>query len=93
MQVREDLQQIVLHQNVAAITALNVTDANNQQVRLQFPDPFTVDSYLEIMHINFAAPISSGYYTITINYNGRINTNPLDRGFYRGYYYLNNQLR
>lgn len=93
--MREDnLQQIVFHQNVVSILGVNIVNAsNNAPVPLQFPSPFTTDDYYEILLINLAEPINAGNYTITVRYLGQINTNPLDRGFYRGYYYYNNELR
>nr|XP_026484265.1 uncharacterized protein LOC113392185 [Vanessa tameamea] len=93
VQIRQNLTQIVMHQNVVAITGVNVVDANNQPVNLQFPNSFETDSYYEILKINFASTIIPGQYTITISYLGRINENPHDRGFYKGYYYDGNEKR
>nr|AAN04899.1 aminopeptidase N [Helicoverpa armigera] len=93
VQVRENnLRQIVLHQKVVSITGVNVVGPNGP-VPLQFPHPYTTDDYYEILLINLDQPINIGNYSIAIRYNGQINANPLDRGFYRGYYYLNNELR
>nr|AAK58066.1 110 kDa aminopeptidase [Heliothis virescens] len=93
VEVREnDLRQIVLHQKVVSINAVNVVGPNGP-VGLQFPYPYTTDDYYEILLINLAEPINIGNYSITIRYNGQINDNPIDRGFYKGYYYLNNELR
>lgn len=93
-QVREDnLTQIVMHQNVVAIEGVSLYHATGEPVALQFPDPFTTDSYYELLKINLAEPIPAGNYSVTVRFLGAINTNPVDRGFYRGYYYLNDQLR
>lgn len=83
----------MFHQNVVSIQAVNVVNANGSPVSLDFPNPFTIDSYYELLLINLATPIPAGNYTVSVRYLGRINVNPLDRGFYRGYYYYNNQLR
>lgn len=82
-----------MHQNVVSITAVSVVDANNQPVNLQFPNSFETDSYYQLLKINFASNITSGQYTITINYLGQINENPYDRGFYKGYYFVGNETR
>nr|QUJ23887.1 aminopeptidase N [Telchin licus licus] len=88
----ENLTQIVLHQRVVSITTVTVLDSSNQPVNLQFPDPFDTDAYYELLKINFAEPIAAGAYTLIIRYVGRINENPFDRGFYKGYYYLNDEI-
>ncbi|CAH0725372.1 unnamed protein product, partial [Brenthis ino] len=93
VEVRENLTQIVLHQDVVAIDAINVVDSANNPVILQTLRPFETDSYYQILKINFAAPIVAGNYTITIAYRGAINENPINRGFYKGYYYVGNQKR
>ncbi|XP_060801843.1 membrane alanyl aminopeptidase [Amyelois transitella] len=89
----ENLTQIVLHQNVVTIEAVTVLNANNQPVALRFPNPYTTDSYYEILEINFENALPVGQYDIIIRYRGQINLNPIDRGFYRGYYYVGNELR
>ncbi|CAF4959366.1 unnamed protein product [Pieris macdunnoughi] len=91
--VSENLTQIVLHQNVVSIDEVSVLDAAERPVSLQIPNPFTIDRYYEIVTINFASEIVPGTYIITINYKGRINENPHDRGLYKGYYYYNNEKR
>lgn len=88
-----NLTEIVLHQKVERINGVNLATAAGIPVPLQFPDPFTTDDYYELLKIHTAVPIPAGKYVITISYNGKINENPLDRGFYRGYYYLGNELR
>ncbi|XP_059049754.1 membrane alanyl aminopeptidase-like [Achroia grisella] len=94
VEVREEnLTQIVLHQKVVSINSVSVLNSANQPVALKFPDSFTTDDYFELLLINFENPLRTGQYTIIINYNGQINTNPLDRGFYRGYYHYNNGVR
>ncbi|XP_075971879.1 membrane alanyl aminopeptidase-like [Anticarsia gemmatalis] len=94
VEVREaGLTQIVFHQKVVAIEGVNVVNANNVPVSLQFPTPFETDDYYELLKVNFASPIPIGNYTISVRYLGQINENPLDRGFYKGYYFLNNQER
>ncbi|KAM3967318.1 aminopeptidase N [Aphomia sociella] len=94
VEVREEnLTQIVLHQKVVAINTVSVLNSANQPVQLQFPSPFTTDSYYELLLINLANPLSVGQYTIVVNFLGQINTNPLDRGFYQGYYFYNDQRR
>lgn len=93
-QVREEnLTEIVLHQNVVSILSVNLETAAGVPVPLRFPNTFTTNSYYEILSIHLYEPIPAGSYVITVRYLGRINENPIDRGFYRGYYYLNNQLR
>lgn len=83
-----------MHQNVVSITAVTVLNTNtNQPVILQSPRPFEIDDYYEIIKINFASVITPGHYIITINYLGRINENPIDRGFYKGYYHDGNTRR
>ncbi|CAH2070914.1 unnamed protein product, partial [Iphiclides podalirius] len=91
--VRQNLTQIVVHQNVVAIQGVNVINSNNRPVPLDVSNPFEVDSYYEILKINFAGVIPIGRYNITIRYLGQINENPVDRGFYKGYYYYGNQKR
>ncbi|CAK1599082.1 unnamed protein product [Parnassius mnemosyne] len=91
--VRQNLSQIVLHQNVVAIQGVNVLDSNSKPVPLQATNPFETDSYYEILKINFDGILAVGTYVISISYLGRINENPLDRGFYKGYYYFGNQKR
>ncbi|XP_068631129.1 membrane alanyl aminopeptidase-like [Battus philenor] len=91
--VRENLTQIVLHQNVVAIQGVNVLDANNNPVPLLVSNPFEINSYFEILTINLNNVILPGRYTIIVSYLGRINENPLDRGFYKGYYYFGNEKR
>lgn len=94
LQVLEaNLNQIVLHQKLVAISTVTILNSLNQQVPLKFPDPFETDDYFELLKINLASPIPVGTYTITISYLGQINENPLDRGFYKGYYFLNNVKR
>ncbi|CAH2105879.1 unnamed protein product [Euphydryas editha] len=93
VEVRETLRQIVMHQNVVSITAVSVVNANNQPVNLQFPNSFEIDSYYQVLKINFASNIEPGQYTITISYLGQINENPYDRGFYKGYYFVGNETR
>ncbi|XP_053604248.1 membrane alanyl aminopeptidase-like [Plodia interpunctella] len=88
----ENLTQIVLHQNVVSIETVTVLNANNQPVPLRFPNPYITDSYYEILEINFENPLPVGQYDIVIRYLGRINENPVDRGFYRGYYYVGNEI-
>ncbi|KAJ2952361.1 hypothetical protein O0L34_g4646 [Tuta absoluta] len=87
------LTQIVLHQNVVEINSVSVWDVNSNPVALQTNRSFEIDSYFEILKINLASAIPAGNYTITISYLGQIQENPLDRGFYKGYYYLGNQRR
>ncbi|KAJ8733130.1 hypothetical protein PYW08_001428 [Mythimna loreyi] len=90
----DNLNQIIFHQNVVNITGVSVVNnTNGLAVNLHPGNPFSTDSYLETLNINFPAYILRGNYTITVRYNGRINTNPIDRGFYRGYYYVGEQLR
>ncbi|CAH1647275.1 unnamed protein product [Spodoptera littoralis] len=93
--VREnELEQISMHQNNLFVTRVNVVNnTNGENVQLRSPDPFTYDNYYELLHLHFHLPIVAGSYTITIDYRGVINTNPLDRGFYRGYYYYENTRR
>ncbi|XP_022825014.1 membrane alanyl aminopeptidase-like [Spodoptera litura] len=93
--VREnDLEQISMHQNNLFVTRVNVVNnTNGENVQLRSPDPFTYDNYYELLHLHFHLPIVAGSYTITIDYRGVINTNPVDRGFYRGYYYYENTRR
>ncbi|XP_050667555.1 membrane alanyl aminopeptidase-like [Leptidea sinapis] len=93
VEVRENITQLVLHQNVVSIGEVTVVNAAGQPVVLQFPNPITTDSYYEILNINFASTVIPGIYFVTINYEGRINENPHDRGFYKGYYYYGAQLR
>ncbi|XP_041970736.1 uncharacterized protein LOC121727124 [Aricia agestis] len=93
VEVLETVSQIVLHQNVLSITSVSVLDANNNPLQLQVPNGYETDSYYEIMKLNFASQVTAGNYTIIISYLGQINENPLDRGFYKGYYYYGNQLR
>ncbi|XP_052740777.1 membrane alanyl aminopeptidase-like [Bicyclus anynana] len=93
VETSENLTQIVMHQNVVAISAITVLDDGNQPVILQSPGSFDTDSYYEILIINFASTIPPGNYTITISYTGRINENPTDRGFYKGYYHDGNTVR
>ncbi|VVD01641.1 unnamed protein product [Leptidea sinapis] len=80
-------------ENVVSIGEVTVVNAAGQPVVLQFPNPITTDSYYEILNINFASTVIPGIYFVTINYEGRINENPHDRGFYKGYYYYGTQLR
>ncbi|RVE53190.1 hypothetical protein evm_002023 [Chilo suppressalis] len=89
----ENLRQIVMHQKVVSIQTVNVVDSAGRPVNLQFPDPYTTDDYYEILTINFANPIPIGNYSISIRYQGAINLNQFERGFYRGHYFLNNQMR
>ncbi|CAH0703044.1 unnamed protein product [Spodoptera exigua] len=93
--VREnDLHQISMHQNNLIITRISVVNnTNGENVQMRSPSPFTQDSYYELLHLHFALPLVAGSYTINIDYTGTINRNPLDRGFYRGYYYYENTLR
>lgn len=86
---KADLTQIVLHQKVVSITAVSVLNSASQPVPLKFPNSFETDSYYELLKINFDQAIPVGIYTITISYLGKINDNPVDRGFYKGYYFLN----
>lgn len=81
------MKQIVLHQNVVSISSVSVFDVRGAPVPLQTPGAFETDPYYEILMINLANPIPVGEYTLKIVYKGRINTNPLDRGFYKGYYF------
>ncbi|XP_013142032.1 PREDICTED: membrane alanyl aminopeptidase-like [Papilio polytes] len=91
--VRQNLTQIVLHQNVVSIQGVNVIDATSRPVPLNSTSPFEIDSYFEILKINFERVVAPGRYTITVSYLGRINENPIDRGFYKGYYYYGTQKR
>ncbi|GBP46441.1 Membrane alanyl aminopeptidase [Eumeta japonica] len=84
-----NLRQIVMHQKVVSIGDISVSDSAGRPVGLQFPAPHETDDYYELLKINFADPLSPGTYTITIDYLGQINENPFDRGFYKGYYFLN----
>lgn len=83
----------MLHQKVVSISAINVVNQNNQPVNLQFPNSFETDDYYQILKINFASQIAPGQYTITISFLGAINENPIDRGFYKGYYHFGNETR
>ncbi|CAH0605716.1 unnamed protein product [Chrysodeixis includens] len=88
------LNQIVLHQNVVNVEGVNVVNAaTNTPVPLQISDPFSVNSTVELLIINLENPIDIGKYAITVRYQGKINDNPVDRGFYAGYYWLNNVKR
>ncbi|KAI8424601.1 hypothetical protein MSG28_003039 [Choristoneura fumiferana] len=87
----EPLSQIVLHQNVVAITGVNIVDANDNPIALSLESPYETDSYFEILTINVASPISAGEYTISVSFRGQIHENQFDRGFYKGYYFYNNQ--
>lgn len=78
---------------MVAITTVTVVNSENQPVLLQVISPFETDNYYEILKINLESPISAGIYTITISYLGQINENPNDRGFYKGYYYDENDVR
>lgn len=89
----DNLGEIVFHQNVVAITSVTVRNSSGDVLNLRPGNQLTLDPYLELVHINFDSPITRGNYSITLRYNGRINTNPIDRGFYRGYYYYNGALR
>ncbi|XP_052753554.1 membrane alanyl aminopeptidase-like [Galleria mellonella] len=92
VEVREEnITQIVLHQKVVRILSVDVLNSANQPVQLQVPNMFTTDDYYELLLINVANPLAIGQYTIIVNYLGQINTNPLDRGFYRGYYFYNDE--
>nr|ADZ57273.1 aminopeptidase N4 [Chilo suppressalis] len=89
----ENLRHIVMHQKVVSIQTVNVVDSVGRPVNLQFPDPYTTDDYYEILSINFADPLPIGNYSISIRYQGAMNLNQLENGFYRGYYFLNNEIR
>ncbi|CAB3239517.1 unnamed protein product [Arctia plantaginis] len=92
IEVREEnLQQIVFHQKVESITAMDIVNADNTVINLQFPNPFITDDYYEIVKLNLAGPIPAGNYTITMNYTGIISDNPFDAGLYKGYYFYNNE--
>ncbi|XP_014370423.2 membrane alanyl aminopeptidase-like [Papilio machaon] len=91
--VRQNLTQIVLHQNVVSIQGVNVIDTSSRPVPLNTTTPFEIDSYFELLKINFDRVVMPGRYTITVSYLGRINENPVDRGFYKGYYYYGTQKR
>lgn len=91
--IEEDLTQIVLHQKVVSIQTVSILDAAGRPVNLQFPTPFSTDDYYELLLINLANPLPVGNYTITISYLGQIHLNQFDRGFYRGHYFLNGQMR
>ncbi|XP_063377572.1 uncharacterized protein LOC134664758 [Cydia fagiglandana] len=82
-------EEIVLHSNVVAITAVNILDSNNNAVALNLERPFELDNIYELLIINPASPVVAGEYTITIRYRGVINENQYERGFYKGYYFLN----
>ncbi|CAG9795002.1 unnamed protein product [Diatraea saccharalis] len=91
--IQPNLNQIALHQKVVSIQSVNIVDDQGRPVNLQFPNPFTTDDYYEILIINLASPIDLGNYSITIRYQGAINLNQFERGFYRGHYFLNNETR
>ncbi|CAK1546278.1 unnamed protein product [Leptosia nina] len=93
VEVKENMKQIVIHQNVVSIDAVSVVNMNNEVVPLNVTHPFETDSYYEILMINFAPEVAVGRYDITIMYKGRINENPHDRGFYKGYYFYGNEKR
>nr|QBI71859.1 aminopeptidase N4b [Plutella xylostella] len=88
----ENLKQIVLHQKVVEISSVTVLSDGNKVQPLQTPNPFETDDYYEILKINLAQPIPAGNCTLVINYKGKINENALDRGFYRGHYFVNNTM-
>lgn len=88
----ENLTELVLHQKVVEIIAVNMMNSANQPVLLKDP-PFDTNDYYEILIINLDRAIPAGIYTITISYLGQINENPNDRGFYKGYYYEDDALR
>ncbi|CAG9559615.1 unnamed protein product [Danaus chrysippus] len=90
VEVQQNVTQIVMHQNVVSIRAINVIDGSGRSVAVK---DFDTDSYYEILNINFVNVVTPGNYIITINYLGRINENPHDRGFYKGYYYYGNVKR
>lgn len=81
----------MLHQNVVAITGVNIVDGNGNPIALSLESPYETDSYYEILTINVASPISAGDYTISVSFRGQIHENQFDRGFYKGYYFYNNQ--
>lgn len=87
-----DLTQIVLHQKVVSIRTISVVNALNVPVALEVTNPFETDDYYEILIIHLASAIPAGIYTITISYLGQINGNPIDRGFYKGYYHDENNV-
>lgn len=87
--VTTELNQIVLHDNVVSIKEISVKNSRGEAVHLNSKLGFERDSYFEIIKLNFQQNISIGEYTIEISYLGQINENPFDRGFYRGYYYVN----
>nr|AAL26894.1 aminopeptidase N3 [Lymantria dispar] len=94
IEVREsDLTQIAFHQKVVSILGVNLLDSTNNPVGLDVSEPFSTDSYYELLKINLSSAIPIGNYTLTVRYTGVINENPIDRGFYMGYYFLNNQQR
>lgn len=78
----------MLHQNVVDIISLTVRNENGVIVNLVVGNAYETDDYYELLKINFDQPIKAGIYTIQIEYLGKINENPLDRGFYQGYYYV-----
>lgn len=80
-----DLTDIVLHQNVVSISAVSIVNSENQVVPLK---SFNTDDHFEILIIKLENVIPAGIYTITVTYLGQINENPIDRGFYKGYYYI-----
>lgn len=84
------LTQIVFHQKVTSITGVDIVDSTNRVINLQFPGPYTTDDYYELITLNLAGAIPVGNYTIRVSYVGAINENPVDRGFYKGYYFNSN---
>ncbi|CAB3260810.1 unnamed protein product [Arctia plantaginis] len=84
------LTQIVFHQKVTSITGIDIVDSANRVINLQFPGPYTTDDYYELLTLNLAGAIPVGNYTIRVSYVGAINVNPIDRGFYKGYYFNSN---
>lgn len=69
------------------ILTVSIMNSENQPVFPNVNSPFETDDYYEILIINLAEAIPAGIYKITITYLGKINENPIDRGFYKGYYY------
>lgn len=83
-----------MHQNVVKVESVNVVNAvTNAPVPLQISDPFSTNSTFELLIINFERPIAIGKYAITVRFEAKINDNPVDRGFYAGYYFLNDVKR
>lgn len=93
---KDNLNEIILHENVRDVLGISLTDTANVPVRVNETNPTDRIREYTFLKINLADGVTletEKEYKLRINYIGNINETPLQRGVFRGSYKDENGIR